>query len=208
MLKVFIFALTLMVLSGTVLSVPPAARLAISGSITPPTCTLNSQTEETYFYYFDISPGIFPANDNLTLKPQTQNIEVICDATTYLTFISTDERAGSELITGNNYYGLGLYNTDTKIGHFTMTIANATVKTTPDASAISVGIIRGSYFGNTSSINKTNNIGWGVSMGQLAAAQIFAADFTVTPTINNTMKNSAGDAELDGSVLLTFVFGL
>lgn len=79
MFKKSLLVLSLMALSGTPLSAPPVANLQIIGSITPPTCTINGQEEETFTYDFDISPGIFPSSGNLILDPQSQNIEVICD---------------------------------------------------------------------------------------------------------------------------------
>jgi len=208
MFKIFIFPLSLMVLSGTVLPAPSVARLAISGAITPPTCTLNGQTEETYFYHFDISPGIFPANGNLILRPQTQNIEVICDATTYLTFIATDERAGTELVTGSNNYGLGTYNMNTKTGYFAVRVDNVTVKSHADASTVPAGIIKYGVFNDFALLGKNVLLTLATVTGQPAAAQIFAADFTITPTINGALKDSTGDAALDGLVVLTFAFGL
>lgn len=208
MFKKSLLVLSLMSLSGTALCAAPVANLKVTGSITPPTCTIAGQTEDTYTYDFDISPGIFPASGDLTLDPQSQNIEVVCDATTYLTFTSVDQRAGSELTAGDNNFGLGTYNTDTKIGFYTITMGNATVKANADATATSVGIVSGSSYTNSALVNKTQPLGWATSQSQLAAGQIFAADFAVTPTINSVMKNSAGDASLDGHAVLTFAFGL
>lgn len=204
----YLLGLVLMALSGTVLSAPPVASLRINGSITPPSCTLNGLTENTYTFVFDISPGIFPPSGNLTLSPQTQNIEIVCDATTYLTLTATDVRAGTEWVTGQNAYGLGLYNTDTKIGYYTVRIDNATVKASNDASPEKVGIRYGSTYADAAAVSKTNVISWAMNKDRLASGQIFSADFTVNPVINNVMKNSAGDAELDGLAILTFAFGI
>lgn len=208
MFKKSLLALSLITLSGTTLAEVPIANLNVTGSITPPTCTLNGQEEETYTYDFDISPGIFPASGNLVLSPQSQNIEVVCDATTYLTFTSADERAGTELTTGNSNFGLGTYDTDTKVGFYTVKMENATVKANADATATAVGVLSGTSYAVTGLVNKTQLSGWAASATQLAAGQIFAADFTVTPTINSVMKNSTGDAALDGFAVLTFAFGL
>lgn len=127
---------------------------------------------------------------------------------TYLTFTSADERAGTELTLGNTNFGLGTYDTDTNIGFYTVTMANATVKANADASATTVGVLSGTSYAASGLVNKTQLSGWATSTTQLAAGQIFAADFAVTPTINAVMKNSAGDAQLDGFAVLTFAFGL
>lgn len=208
MFKKSLLALSLMTLSGVVLSAPPIANLKVTGSITPPTCTINGEEEDTFTYDFDISPGIFPASGNLTLPEQSQNIEVVCDAATYLTFTAADERAGTELTTGANNFGLGTYDDDTKIGFYTVTMSNAKVKANPDADETSVSVLTGTTQSATGVVNKTLVSGWSTSATQLAAGQIFSADFAVKPTINAVMKNSAGDAQLDGLSTLTFAFGL
>jgi len=204
----YLLTLKLIVWSVMVLSAPPIANLNVSGSIIPPTCTLNNQIEDIYTYRFDISPGIFPGNGNLTLRPQTQNIEVICDAVTYLTFIATDQRAGTELLTGSNFYGLGTYNTNTKIGYFAVRVDNVTVKSHANSSATQAGIIKYNVFNDFALLGKNILLILATGNNQPAAAQIFAADFTVTPTINSTLTDSVGDAELDGLAVLTFAFGL
>lgn len=206
MFKKSLIALSLTTLSGAALSAP-IANLKVTGSITPPTCLINGATEDTFTYDFDISPGIFPANGNLTLEPQSQNIEVVCDATTYLSFTAVDDRAGTELTAGDNNFGLGTYGTD-NVGFYTVTMENATVKANTDADAASVSVLVGSDFGPTGVVSKSQPAAWATSTSVLAAGQIFAADFAVTPTINSVLKNSAGDASLDGYAVLTFAFGL
>lgn len=205
--KKSLLILSLMTLSGTALSAP-VANLKVTGSITPPTCLINGSNDETFTYDFDISPGVFPASGNLFLDAQSKNIEVVCDATTYLTFTAVDDRAGTELAPGNNNFGLGTYNASTQVGYYTITMKNATVKATPDANETSVSVLAGSDFGLTGVVSKSQPTGWATSASQLAKGQIFAADFAVTPTINGALKSSAGDASLDGYAVLTFAFGL
>ena len=204
--KKSLLALSLMTLSAAALSAP-IANLKVTGSITPPTCLINGSNDETFTYDFDISPGIFPASGNLVLDAQSQNIEVVCDATTYLSFTAVDDRAGTELTTGDNNFGLGTYES-ANVGFYTVTMENATVKANPDADATSVSVLVGSDFGTTGVISKAQAAAWATSTNQLAQGQIFAADFAVKPTINSVLKNSAGDASLDGYAVLTFAFGL
>lgn len=206
LLKKSLLALSLMSLSAVTLSAP-VANLKITGSITPPTCLINGSNEETFTYDFDISPGIFPASGNLVLDAQSQNIEVVCDATTYLSFTAVDDRAGTELTAGDNNFGLGTYESD-NVGFYTVSMENATVKANTDAEATSVSVLVGSSLGSTGKISKSQPAAWATSISQLAQGQIFAADFAVTPTINGVLKNSAGDASLDGYAVLTFAFGL
>jgi len=208
MFKKSLLVLSLITLSGAAISAPPIANLRVSGSITPPTCTINGEEEETFTYNFDISPGIFPASGNLVLAEQPQNIEVVCDAMTYLMFTAADERAGTELTTGANNFGLGAYSDGTKIGFFTVTMSNAKVKANPEAGATNVSVLTGSTLFASAAVNKTMGAAWAISTTQLAAGKVFSADFAVKPTINAVMKNSAGDAELDGLATLIFAFGV
>lgn len=205
--KKSLLVLSLMTLSSAALSAP-IANLKVTGSITPPTCLINGANEETFTYDFDISPGIFPASGNLILDAQSKNIEVVCDATTYLTFTAVDDRAGTELTAGDNNFGLGTYNTDTQVGYYTISMANATVKANSDANATNVSVLVGSDFGPTGVVSKSQPTAWATGVSTLAQGQIFAADFAVTPTINGALKSSAGDASLNGYAVLTFAFGL
>lgn len=210
MLKKTLLALALTGLSTAALSAP-VANLKVTGSITPPTCTVSGQNEVDVNYDFDISPGIFPTSGNLVLDAQVQPIEVVCDATTYLTFDATDNRDGTALTESNTNFGLGTYGegeTGTKVGIYTITMQNATVKASTDVAATDVGVLNGTTYSTTSIVDKTKRMGWATSASDLAAGQIFAANFAVKPTINGEMKNTAGDAELDGHAVLAFSFGL
>ncbi|MEY0600297.1 fimbrial protein [Providencia alcalifaciens] len=208
MFKKSLLALSLITLSSAAFSAP-VANLKVTGSITPPTCTVNGEEEADVLYQFDITPGIFPTSGNLVLEPKTQPIEVICDATTYLTFDASDSREGTALTAGNTNFGLGVYGTEEqKVGFFTITMQNATVKADTESAAKSVGVLNGTAYAATGVVDKTKKMGWGTAVSTPTAGQVFAADFAVKPTINSEMKNSEGDATLDGHAVLAFTFGL
>ncbi|ELY3858001.1 fimbrial protein [Providencia alcalifaciens] len=208
MFKKSLLALSLITLSSAAFSAP-VANLKVTGSITPPTCTVNGEEEADVLYQFDITPGIFPTSGNLVLEPKTQPIEVICDATTYLTFDASDSRDGTALSTGNTTFGLGTYGEDNlKVGFFTVTMQNATVKADAQAAVKTVGVLNGTGYATSGVVDKTKKMGWGTAANTPAAGQIFAADFAVKPTINSEMKNTAGDATLNGHAVLAFTFGL
>lgn len=208
MFKKTLLALSLITLSGAALSAP-VANLKVTGSITPPTCTVNGEEETDVLYQFDISPGIFPASGNLVLDAKTQPIEVVCDATTYLTFDASDSRDGTALTTGDTNFGLGTYGEDSlKVGFFNIMMQNATVKADAEATANAVGVLNGTAYAISGVVDKTKKMGWGTAANTPSAGQIFAADFAVKPTINSEMKNTAGDATLDGHAVLAFTFGL
>lgn len=210
MLKKTFVALSIMALSGTALSAP-IANLKIQGSITPPTCAIQGETEVDVLYKFDITPGLFPVSGNLRLTPQTKNIQVVCDAVTYLAFTAVDDRVGTEMTIGNNNFGLGEHDmngTNTKIGYYTVTMKNATTQQSSDSAVVNVGVRIGTTHATTGLLNKEQSTAWSISSTALASAQVFSADFEVKPTINSAMKNSDDDAELDGHAILAFKFGL
>lgn len=221
MFKKTVLALSLMALSGAAFSAAaPVVKLKINGKITPPTCTIGGQSEQDFVYDFKVSPGIFPASGNLVMKPQSQRIEVVCDAATFLTFKSVDQRGGTELTEGDTNFGLGTYGQDVKddegnvtkaapkVGFFTVTMEKATVKADDEAKEEDVGVAKGSDYGKTGTLSKSKVLGWATAANKLSQGRIFAADFTVTPTINGEMKSTSGDAKLDGHAVLNFSFGL
>ncbi|WP_447875458.1 fimbrial protein [Serratia fonticola] len=207
MFKKTLLFLALTTAAGSAVAAP-VANLKVTGSITPPTCTVNGVDEADVLYTFDVSPGMFPASGNLSMEAQSQNIQVVCDATTYLAFNATDERAGTELTTGNTNFGLGLYGDDTKVGFYKVTMKNATVKADENATDKSVGVRVGNTYGTSGVVDKTQTVAWATDINTLAAGQVFAADFSVVPTLNAAMKNSDGTAQLDGHAVLTFAFGV
>ena len=209
------FKQSLLILALTSLSTAafsaPIANLKVTGSITPPTCTVNGEDEVDVNYQFDITPGIFPASGNLVLDAKAQPVEIVCDATTYLTFNATDNRDGTALTESNTNFGLGTYGEGAgsqKVGAYTITMQDATVKASTSDVAKDVGVLNGTTYATTGVVDKTKKMGWATSASNLAAGQIFAANFAVKPTINGEMKNTAGDASLDGHAILAFSFGL
>ena len=208
MLKKSLFVLSFATLSSTTFAAP-VANLIVNGSITPPTCTVNGQDEVDVTYEFDIAPGLFPASGNLTLTEQVKPIEVVCDATTYLSFTTADNRAGTASTSAITNFGLGTYGEDnTKVGFYTISTRNATVKADADATATNVGFLNGTTYATTAAIDTAKTTAWATSTTALSSGKVFAANIAVRPTINSVMKNTAGDAKLDGHAVLTFAFGL
>ncbi len=167
MFKKTLLVLALTTAAGSAVAAP-VANLKVTGSITPPTCTVNGVDEADVLYTFDVSPGLFPASGNLTMAAQSQNIQVVCDATTYLAFNATDERAGTELTTGNTNFGLGLYGDDTKVGFYKVTMENATVKADENATDKSVGVRVGTTYATSGVVDKTQTVAWATDKDTLS----------------------------------------
>lgn len=198
--------------AGSALSAPPVVNLKVSGTITPPTCTVNGQeTTPDISYKFDVSPGVFPASGNLTMTGQSQNIKVACDATTYLAFSVADQRDASLLTTGPNNFGLGTYGAgdkSVKVGYYQVTMQNAKTTAKTGGTETEVGVQVGTVYGTAGKLDKTLTTSWATAKDTPAAAQAFSADLVVTPTLNGALKNSDGSAKLDGHAILTFSFGV
>lgn len=210
MLKKTLLAISITALSSAALSAP-IVNLKVQGSITPPTCTIESKNEVDVVYNFDISPSLFPVSGNLTLDGKSENIQIVCDATTYLAFEVEDNRSSSELELGNNNFGLGIYDlggADTKIGYYNIQMSNAKTQQNVGGDFVDVGILTGTEYNTSSLLDKTQTTAWAIDVNNLAPGQVFSADFEVTPTINADMKSISGDASLDGHAILTFKFGI
>lgn len=208
MFKKSLLGLSLVTLSSAAFSTP-VANLKVAGSITPPTCVVNGQEESDVVYQYDITPALFPVSGHLVLQPKIKPIEVMCDATTYLAFEASDSRDGTALTTGNTTFGLGTYGENNlKIGYFTITMQNITVKDDAQATAKIVGIASSNTYLTTFVLDKTKKMGWGTAVNTLTPAKIFAANIVVRPTINSEMKNTDGDVTLDGNAVLAFSFAL
>ncbi|HEM6916402.1 TPA: fimbrial protein, partial [Providencia stuartii] len=86
---------------------------------------------------------------------------------------------------------------------------NATVKANSEDAGKQTGIRSGTLFSAAQAlVKKTGKTAWAISSTQLASGQIFAADFEVTPTLSEDLKNSSGDVSLDGHAVLSFGFGI
>ncbi|WP_147321572.1 fimbrial protein [Serratia marcescens] len=206
------FLILLSVFSFGVLAETPTATLIVSGSIAPPTCTVNGQeSEDEIEYVFNVSPGVFPASGNLTLDPIVKNITVACDSSTFMAFNVTDNRTGTELTTGSTYFGLGSWGADNKkVGSYRVLMSNAKYISEPGANPVAAGVRYGGNVAASTYLDKTLKTAWTKSSGTatLAPGQIFTADLAVYPVINGDLKNGTGDEELDGNAVLAFSFGL
>lgn len=207
MFKKTLLVVALTAVAGSAIAAP-VANLKVTGTITPPTCTVNGMDEADVLYNFSVSPDLFPASGNLTLAPQSQPIQVSCDATTYLTFNAADMRDGTALTSADINFGLGQTNDDLNIGFYKVTMENATVQADDSADAKSVGVQVGTTYATSGVIDKTKDMSWATAKDAPAAGRVFTADFAVEPTLNSAMKNNEEPAQLDGHAVLTFAFGV
>lgn len=222
MFKKYLLAISLLALSsGATLAANPIAKLKVTGTIKPPTCTINNEEQEaTIIYNFDITPGLFPEKGDLKLAGQSKNIVISCDSSTYLAFVATDNRLGTQSQESEAFFGLGHYqfknkdtneeNTEAKVGYYTINISNAAVKK-ENESKFEKAYIKSTHSSTAlpnTLIYKQSEYGWASPSNTYAVGNSFTADFEVKPVIDSKMKKSEGDAELDGLATLTFQFGI
>lgn len=132
MFKKSLFALSFMALSGAAFSAP-IANLKVNGDIKPPTCLVNGGNEDLVFDFGNISPTLIPQNAEYGLPILTQSLNVICDASTYLSYTISDIYPISGYV--NQYtstrhagvYGLIDVATGKEIGGVAYIITNPTV---------------------------------------------------------------------------------
>lgn len=213
MLNKSILSLVIMSISGWALASTPVANIKVTGSITPPECKINGLEEVNLEYKFDIDRSILSDSQNTVINSITNNIEVICDATTYLGFTVIDHREGSSstIVDGPNslYYGLGFFGENKKIGYYITTMKNATVKQDISSASEKVYITKpGAMYQSSMPLQKNTKYVFGTSTINFKSGKVFNADIEIKPTISPEFKSSWSDESLDGYATLAFSFSL
>ncbi|AFH92622.1 DUF1120 domain-containing protein [Providencia stuartii] len=187
------------------------ANLKVSGEIKPPTCFINNQNEVDIVYNYTISPEMLNRSETTPLDRKKKRIEIVCDATTYLSFEAKDNRIDSvSSEQGRILFGLGKYGADNSqnIGVYTITMSNATVKENSEEADKNVLILSGNTAKLKTDVNQLKKIAWAETSTKLAAGKIFAADFEVYAVLDIIRTNNIEDISLDGSATLSFGFGI
>ncbi|MEY0399800.1 fimbrial protein, partial [Providencia rettgeri] len=105
-------------------------------------------------------------------------------------------------------FRLGLFDTDKKVGNYTITMKNATVKQDASSTAQTVGVSNGTSYASSLAVDKTKKMAWATSASTLRAGQIFSTDIAGRPILSADRTTSSGDANLDGYATLAFAFSL
>ena len=200
-------SLGLMIISGSALASAPNSELTVSGTIKTPSCTVTSSNSGTY-EFGQISASTLGRSET-ALPPVTQTYTVVCDASTYLTFKTVDNRSNSVSSPSATKFGLGR-NVDGYVGYYTGKVKNATV----DGDKSKVMRSQNTSFVANDEVDLTNNpaevIGWAESNNVLKLGTSFAADVEITPYLSKASEfgDIVGDVQLDGSATMNFAFGI
>lgn len=214
-----------LLMAGQVAAEAPSAELKVAGTIEVPGCDVAIASEDgansSEYHFGDIEPSkIQPGNTLAKLNPLTKTWTIHCTGRTHLTYQIEDHQQESSLSPSTaTYFGLGKVNGEGKIGYYEVEMLNAKISSdgSDPVDARTFSVPKGNTtFTRASSIflNRNNVMGWSESAANnLAAADTFIADFKVTPTLGGTGKDHMNgtiteDVGLDGSMTLTFAFGL
>ncbi len=216
-MKTYIFKFTLftsIILSVAAQAAPPSAELKVKGKLGVPSCTVIAPDGGIYDLGKISATNVKSGAVVTTLTPITKNWSVACDAQTYLSFNTVDNRNSSvsDTSSGNNH-GLGFINDTGKIGYYTLVMSNPMV----DGVQTSVFSVSTSGVVGTGSQSLTlattgPHRAWSIAgTNTQIAGKVFSADFKVTPTLAGTTAMNGPiteDATIDGSVTMNFSFGI
>lgn len=172
-------------------------------------CTVSSPNDGGYSVG-RLSGSLLKANANTPLAPINKVWHISCDAETYLTFSTVDNRASSASTPGLGHYGLGQVNGSGKIGFYRVTMKNATV----DGDPTRLFSTNSTAFNVVSSLTLTTThraIGWANANNVQKSGRVFTAELEVLPTLASVaqMNGPITDRTLiDGSMSLNFAFGI
>jgi hypothetical protein len=211
-----VFGAVAFLAAGAAMAEAPTAELKVIGTLEVPSCSVDVDSDGVYDFG-NISPTIIkPGTTTTALEPITKTWTVNCSGPTVLTFEASDNRTESSSSTDSKHFGLGHVNDTGKIGYYMVNMSNAEVSGADgEMSPAKV------FVSNTSTISNAANVdlngganykmGWTNTSNTLQEGQIFKADLQVTPTLagTTTMNGPITDhVDLDGSLTLTFSFGL
>ena len=195
--------------AATAHAAAPTAELKVKGTIDVPTCTVTAAKSGVYDFGGIGNTLIKSGTTHTALNPISQDWTVTCDADTFLTFSVVDNRATSVSTVATNNFGLGTVNTTGKIGYYTVNLTSPTV----DSVASSTFATTGTTISSAASTNLYaggNKMGWS-SGPALKSGKVFGASLAVTPNIGGTTTMGGAitdEVDLDGSLTLTYAFGL
>lgn len=226
-------------ISSSALAKSPVANIQVSGDIKPPTCSVNGGDNNLVYSFGNISPAIIPQNTTYNSLPILKNnLTVICDAETYLTFKATDAYLSSFSLPpgASNAYMTHVFNlVDTKdesksIGGVSFTWSKVSVDN--DDAYISSAVNPDNVWQNTSQfVTKETINGWTEKQQNninsdlliLKSGKVFGATFSTYNVINKGIagsyiksKTQLSDMNVDindginyvGQAILTFNFGV
>ncbi|OVZ83711.1 DUF1120 domain-containing protein [Yersinia kristensenii] len=202
---------TSLILSVTVQAAPPSAELKVKGKIGAPNCTVTAPNGGIYDLGKISATNVKSGTAITALPTMTKTWTISCDATTYLSYTSIDNRltSVSDTSTTRNH-GLGNINGTGKIGFYTATLSNPRVD--GNSTSMYYRLSTGAATAGTS-LYLVDRYYYGFSNASAVAiaGKSFSTDITIAPTLAGTTTMNGPiteDANIDGSMTMNFSFGI
>lgn len=195
---------------GTAMAANMSPELKVKGQMAIPSCQVSIANDGVYDLG-KIANSLISPNKDTSLKTISNNLNVICEADTFLSFTVVDNRASTSSSTASTSFGLGNVNGDGKLGYYQMKLKGAAVdSTTTSLYSANKG---SSSFSATSEtyIDKNKVTGWAKSGNVQASGKHFMALMSMEPVLasSSVMGGPISDnVKLDGSATLNFSYGL
>lgn len=196
-------AFTLWVFFSAQLIAAPSAEIKVSGKIKYSGCSVIAGNNGVYDYGAVL--GIASGGGKQLLPTLRQTWQIRCEGDAYLALIPTDNRAASRSEPALHYFGLGNTPEGLPIGYFMLGLAQSSVNGAPALlrSRSSTTALPSAAV----SLRSGERTEWLQPDATRAAGRIYTMDISVTPVLTATTPVT-DKAALDGSVTLSFVFGL
>lgn len=186
----------------------PSIELKVTGTFSTPSCSMMEADSGT-IDLGKVSVTNVQQTKETPLQAVAKAFAVYCDSTTYLSFKTIDNRAGTASTAGDKNFGLGSVNGSGKLGYYTVELMAGRV----DGNASSFFTTTGSTF--TSQIQTYlqpgARSGWSKSDNTQLSGKTFSGHFVIKPFLasEKSMNGPLTDqAKFDGSATLAFTYGL
>ncbi|WP_391091311.1 DUF1120 domain-containing protein [Vibrio sp. NH-UV-68] len=204
-----LFFPSLLIIAGSAMAAPaPNSELTVSGTVRAPSCTVTASEAGVYNFGEISSSQVGREDKKLGTVKQTYTIN--CDATTYLTFKTVDNRSDSVTSSSTTRFGLGKNGDQGNIGYYTGRVINASV----DGELSKLMQSETSSFNAVESVVLTNSstyvTGWAEGSSKLKSGRNFQADVEITPYLSRSSDFGpiVSNVELDGSATMNFAFSI
>lgn len=213
-MKTYIFKFTLftsIILSVAAQAAPPSAELKVKGKLGVSSCTVIAPDGGIYDLGKISATNVKSGIATTALPTMTKTWTINCDAITYLSYTSIDNRLASVSDTSTTRnHGLGNINGTGKIGFYTATLSNSRVdgNSTSMYYRLSTGAATA---GSSLFLVDSYYYGFSNASAIAIAGKSFSTDITITPTLAGTTTMNGPiteDATIDGSVTMNFSFGI
>ena len=199
-MKKILFCTSLFVITNSAMAnAAPTSDLTVSGTVVAPSCTV-SATESGIYDFGAISPALIGKVEK-ALTPINQTYTIHCDAITYLTFKTIDNRSDSVTVPSDAKFGLGKNGERGNVGYYTGKVKNAMV----DGAASKLMQSASTSFYAYDVVDLTNSTtlvtGWAEANSKLKSGTDFQADVEITPYLSKSSDfgGVVSNVDLNGS---------